>query len=88
MPDGGFRQSARMGNWKAVRYGIHSETELYNLDVDISETNNIADEHPEIVQKMNELFEEARSETEGFPYGGVVQHYRPRDRYADKKPEQ
>lgn len=84
MTDGGFRQSARMGNWKAVRYGIHSETELFDLESDISETNNIAGEHPEIIRKMDSLFESARTETAGFPYGGVVQHYRPRDRYVEK----
>ena len=32
MPDGGFRQSARQENWKVVRYGINSETELYDLN--------------------------------------------------------
>jgi arylsulfatase A-like enzyme len=81
MPDGGFRQSVRINNWKGVRYGINTDTELYNLDEDISETNNIANEHPEIIQKMNKLFEEARSETDGFPYGGVVQDYKAKDKF-------
>ena len=81
MPKGGFRQSVRIENWKGVRYGINSKTELYNLDVDISETINVANEHPEIIQKMNKLFKEARSETEGFPYGGVVQDYKAKDKY-------
>lgn len=81
MPDGGFRQSVRIENWKGVRYGINSETELYNLDVDISENNNIADENPEMIQKMDKLFEEARSETEGFPYGGVIQNYKAKDKF-------
>lgn len=81
MPKGGFRQSVRIDNWKGVRYGINSETELYNIDEDISETNNIANEHPEMVEKMDKLFEEAHSETKGFPYGGVVQDYRARDKY-------
>ena len=80
MRDGGFRQSARMGNWKAVRYGIQSETELYNLNEDISETINVASEHPEIVQQMIHLFENNRSETDGFPYGGVIQNYKPKDK--------
>ncbi len=84
MPDGGFRQSARMGYWKAVRYGIQSETELYNLETDISESNNIASEHPEIIEKMQRIFEENRSETTGFPYGGVIQHYNPRRRYEER----
>lgn len=87
MMDGGFRQSARIGNWKGVRYGIASKTELYKLDEDISETNNLAAEHPEIVEKMNRIFEKNRSDTEGFPYGGVVQDYIPREKYRNRKPE-
>lgn len=80
MLDGGFRQSARIDNWKGVRYGILSKTEIYDLNTDISETNNLADEHPEIIQKMNQLFENNRSETDGFPYGGVIQDYKPKDK--------
>ncbi|NOR75866.1 MAG: sulfatase-like hydrolase/transferase [Draconibacterium sp.] len=83
MPKGGFRQSARIDNWKGVRYGVSSETELYNLDADISESENVANEHPEILQKMNQLFEEARTETEGFPYGGKIQNYKAKDKYVE-----
>ncbi len=74
--DGGFRQSVRFNNWKGVRYGINSKTELYNLDVDISESENVAAENPEIIQKMENLFEDARTDTEGFPYGGVIKNYK------------
>ena len=59
LPDGGFRQSARMGEWKAVRYGVDSPTELYNLNQDISESNDVAADHPDIVETMNRLFESA-----------------------------
>lgn len=81
LPEGGFRQSARIDNWKGVRYGINSETELYNLDEDISETNNIASEHTEMVQQMEKLFKKNRSETEGSPYGGVVQDYKAKEKF-------
>lgn len=80
MPNGGFRQSARIDDWKGVRYGIDSEIELYNLNNDISESNNVAEEHPELVKKMNIIFEEERTETPGFPYGGVVQDSPARDK--------
>jgi arylsulfatase A-like enzyme len=85
MPDGGFRQAIRMGKWKGVRYGIASETELYDLENDLFETNNLATEHPEITQRFNELFVEARTETEGFPYGGKIQEYRAKDRYLERQ---
>ena len=83
MPDGGFRQSARIGNWKGVRYGIDSEIELFDLKKDKSETNNIAADHPEIVKEMNRIFEEERSKTPGFPYGGKIQDYKAKDRYNE-----
>ena len=81
LPNGGFRQAVRMGIWKAVRYGINLETELYNLEEDQLETHNIAPNHPEIITKMNRLFESARTDTEGFPYGGKFQDYKAKDRY-------
>lgn len=81
MPLGGFRQGIRKGDWKAVRYGVMSKTELYNLAEDISETNNVAAQHPELVGEFEKLFKTARTDTPGFPYGGRVQDYRGSERY-------
>lgn len=61
----GVRQSARVGQWKGVRYGSESEVQLYNLSNDIGEQNNVADQHPEVVKQMKELFE-IRSHADGF----------------------
>jgi arylsulfatase A-like enzyme len=81
LPDGGFRQSCRIGDWKGVRYGINSKMELYNLDDDISESNNIALKYPELVNRMLTIFETNRTEISGFPYGGVVQNYKSQDKF-------
>jgi len=83
--DGGFRQSARMGQWKAVRYGVNFPTKLFNLHTDVSESNNLAAEYPEIVQQMEAIFEEERTETAGFPYGGVYQDFIPKDKHAENQ---
>lgn len=64
-----------------VRYGTGSETELYDLDADISESLNVASGHPEILREMNRIFEEERTETEAFPYGGFLQDYQARERH-------
>lgn len=53
-------QACRKGPWKLVRYTRHMEklkdevpdVRLYNLDEDIGEQNNVADEHPEIVKEL------------------------------------
>ncbi len=79
IPDGGFRQSCRIGDWKGVRNGINSDIELYNLKDDISEQNNISSEHPDLVFKMLNIFKNNRSDTPGFPYGGIVQNHRSMD---------
>ena len=75
--DGGFRQSVRLGDFKALRNGINSKTEVYNLKEDESETNDIANLHPKIVKKAEQIFLSERSDTFGFPYGGVVQDFIP-----------
>ena len=84
MPKGGFKQSARIGNWKGVRNGIDSKTELYNLDTDIAEKNNVASEQPEIIVQIEEIFKN-RSNAKGFPEGGVIQDYKPSLRHATSK---
>ncbi len=54
-------QAIRKDEWKAVRMDPDGEVELYNLNEDIAEENNIAGEHPEVVSKMKSLFEEGRT---------------------------
>jgi arylsulfatase A-like enzyme len=54
----GGQQAVRMGKWKAVRKDIRKgnmEIELYNLDDDIKEENNVAAANPDIVKKMEEI---------------------------------
>ena len=59
----GGKQAIRKGDWKAVRLNVKKEKnapiELYNLIEDPSESKNIADLHPDIVQEMAGLFKEA-----------------------------
>lgn len=47
-----------------VKYsqGKVKELELYDLSLDVSETNNVAEQHPEVVKKMQDFAEEARAE--------------------------
>ena len=50
-------QAIRMGNWKGVRHNLTSEVELYDLYEDVGERNNLADQHPDIVQGVLEIME-------------------------------
>ena len=51
------RQAVRMGDWKGVRLKVsenrEAPLELYNLKTDISESRNVADENPDIVEKID-----------------------------------
>ncbi len=67
----GGRLAVRKGNWKAVRYNVSKgdePTQLYNLANDIGEENNLAGKHPEIVKEMEEIMENARTESEVFQF--------------------
>ena len=56
-----------MGKWKALRLKPGRKIELYDLDNDVAESKNLADEHPEIVAEMTDLFKTGRTESEVFP---------------------
>ena len=58
------KQAVRMGNWKYVRTRLSQPGELYDLAVDIGETDNIAADHPDIVRKIETYIETARTESE------------------------
>ncbi len=51
--------AVRKGNWKAVRPRETQKFELYNLQSDISEENNVADEYPDILAELKEFAEKA-----------------------------
>jgi uncharacterized sulfatase len=55
----GKKVAARQGKWKAVRLKDSDTTELYDLSTDIGESNNIADQHPDIVAQMERILREA-----------------------------
>ena len=61
------QQAVRMGDWKAVRTKPNREIELYNLNKDIAEQRDLADEHPEIVAKIADIFKNGRTESDVFP---------------------
>ncbi|MCK4746812.1 MAG: hypothetical protein KAT15_07255, partial [Bacteroidales bacterium] len=63
-------QAVRMGFWKGVRTGINQDpqgpVQLFNLKDDPEEQNDIAQSHPEIVEKLGEIMTTARRDSEFF----------------------
>ena len=48
-------EAVRSGRWKLRRT---KKPELYDLDADISEKNNLLDKHPEIVKRLSDIMDE------------------------------
>lgn len=80
----GKQQAVRIGPWKGVRFGGTKEPiELYNLDDDIGEHNNIAGQHPEIVKRMAEIMVEARAGSEFNDFWPLPGHRLENNRFED-----
>ena len=60
----------RKGPWKLVHMGVRTESprfELYNLDSDPGEVEDIAAEHPDIVESLKTIMQEAHIPNPDFP---------------------
>ena len=66
-PEYGGQAAVRVGKWKILWKNIkkgNKEIELYNLEDDIAERNNIAKNYPEIVEKLFEVIKKEHSTPE------------------------
>lgn len=73
-PAYGGQQAVRMGRWKAVRQNMARKNnpdplqiELYDLEADLGETTDVAETHPDVVARMRQIFEAARTPSKLFP---------------------
>lgn len=78
--ESGGKQAVRMGKWKAVRLHadagpIKATTELYDMDKDPGEKNNVASQYPDIIKKLEAIMDKAHSPSPLFPF-----------KYEEKKP--
>jgi arylsulfatase A-like enzyme len=60
--DGKLLQAVRMGKWKGLRNGADAPLELYDLDRDIGETQDVASSNSDIVQRIEDYLATARTE--------------------------
>ncbi len=73
-PSYGGQQAVRRGRWKAIRQNMMKKgnkdplkIELYDLKADLGEANDVAETHPDRVQKMQEIMQSAHTPSEQFP---------------------
>lgn len=50
------RYAVRKGKWKLVVTGFNAKPELYDMILDFEEKNNVADDHPDIINKLQDEF--------------------------------
>jgi len=60
-------QAVRLGQWKAVKNGPSAPVELYNLEDDPGERNNLAAKRPDLVAKAVALMKKARTADPNWP---------------------
>jgi arylsulfatase len=76
----GGQLAVRMGKWKGIKRNLQKHPdaplELYDMEADIGEEHDVADQYPEVAAKIQAIMREDRSmpEFEGFRLG----------RYADQ----
>lgn len=66
-PGGDLQQAVRWGKWKAVRKDVDKPMELYDLSADVSETSDVAGQHPAVVARIEEFLKDVRVESLYWP---------------------
>jgi len=69
------RVAVRMGQWKGVKYQLNTHPEraleLYDLNEDPGEENNLADDHPDIVKLMLDIIAQEHTDSPDFKLKGL-----------------
>jgi len=64
---GNFAQALRTGDWKGVRNGPKAKLELYNLAQDPAESHDLAEQHPDVVARIERLIHDAYTPSLDYP---------------------
>lgn len=68
----GGKIAVRMGKWKGIKLHVlkdpRAKIELYDLETDLHEDHNVADVHPEIVERIEAIMREARTPSPVFRF--------------------
>jgi arylsulfatase len=70
----GGQQAIRMGNWKGVRRNLRKglgRLELYDLANDVSESTDVAAQHPEVIAELEQILRAERTPSAAFPMESI-----------------
>lgn len=69
----GSRQSVRFGDWTAIREPMFTgDVKLYNLSNDLAQSNNIANDNPEVVARATGFMEQAHQPNKNWTPRGAA----------------
>ena len=78
----GSQVAVRMGQWKAIQPKKNAAWELYDLETDIEESRSLADQHPEILKRMQHFATESHTPAAVGTYLDPKQTRHQKDRAA------
>jgi arylsulfatase A len=64
----GGARALRAGKWKAVEQPLGKPVQLYDLDADVGETNDLAAKHPDRVAAMTKRMDAANTPSERWKF--------------------
>lgn len=62
-----LHQAARLGRWKAIRYGMDQPLELYDLESDPTESHDVAGENPDTVAALKRIMDSSHTPSPHWP---------------------
>ncbi|HIG29734.1 MAG TPA: N-acetylgalactosamine 6-sulfate sulfatase [Verrucomicrobiales bacterium] len=68
-----YHQAVRIGDWKALRHGQGGRVELYDLSGDLAESHNVADQHAEIVSRIEQIMRTAVTPSRRYQVGKLYE---------------
>jgi arylsulfatase A-like enzyme len=64
-----YDQAVRIGDWKGIRLGLDSPIELYDLTTDLSETRDVSNDNPEVVDEIERILDSAATPNNRYTVG-------------------
>ncbi len=72
----GGKRAARMGQWKAIQENLHEDADspirLYDLNNDLAEQHDLAAEHPDLIARFREIFDQAHEPSENWRFRALT----------------